>query len=46
MVVVVGICFRDGDKNGIENQVVDHFSKLKNHEHVEDRGKIKEAFHD
>ncbi|XP_019229273.1 PREDICTED: uncharacterized protein LOC109210328 [Nicotiana attenuata] len=34
------------DRKGTENQVVDHLSRLENHDHVEEGGQIKEVFHD
>ncbi|XP_019236126.1 PREDICTED: uncharacterized protein LOC109216433 [Nicotiana attenuata] len=34
------------DRKGTENQVVDHLSRLENHDHVEEGGQIKEMFPD
>nr|XP_016450798.1 PREDICTED: uncharacterized protein LOC107775560 [Nicotiana tabacum] len=34
------------DRKGTENQVVDYLSRLENHDHVEERGQIKEVFPD
>ncbi|XP_075096554.1 uncharacterized protein LOC142174622 [Nicotiana tabacum] len=34
------------DRKGTKNQVVDHLSRLKNHEHMEQGGQIKDTFSD